>query len=165
MTTKNSAPLVKIQFEGLTRYLELNSTKDIAELQPIAKKMDQVLNRFSMNALSSQRQASRTDTNSMQINAKNYNTPFSNLSNPPNFAPETPLSTKMPSLKRVRKSVEENENRNLLEELKSRRANKDELLNFVMGLISDSPKAKEIFLDSIEEQPFRIEEDSENYVT
>ena len=71
----------------------------------------------------------------------------------------------MPSLKRVRESVEENEYRNLLEELKSRRANKDELLDFVMGLISDSPNAKETFLDSIEEPPFRIEEDSEDYVT
>ena len=165
VTTKNSAPLVQIQSEGMTRYLELNSTKDIAELQPIAKKMDQVLNRFSMNAHSSQRQASRTDTNSMQINPNNFNTPVPKLSKPPNFTPGTPLSTKMPSLKRVRESVEENEYRNLLEELKSRRANKDELLDFVMGLISDSPNAKETFLDSIEEQPFRIEEDSEDYVT
>ena len=165
VTTKNSASLVQIQSERMTRYLELSLTKDIAELQPIAKKIDQVLNRFSMNAHSSQRQASRTDTNSMQINANHFNTPVPKLSKPPNFTPGTPLSTKMPSLKRVREFVEENEYRNLLEELKSRRANKDELLDFVMGLISESPNAKETFLDSIEEQPFRIEEDSEDYVT
>ena len=101
VTTKNSAPLVQIQSEGMTRYLELNSTEDIAELQPIAKKMDQVLNTFSMNAHSSQRQASRKDTNSMQINANNCNTPVPNLLKPPNFTPGTPLSTKLPSLKRV----------------------------------------------------------------
>ena len=164
MTTKNSAPLVRIQSEGMTGYLELNSTKDIAELQPIAKKMDQVLNRFSKNAHSSQRQANHTDTNSMQINAKKFNTPVPKSSKPPNFTPGTPLSTKMPSLKRVRESVGENVYRNLLEELESRRANKDELLDFVMGLRSDSHNAKETFLYSIEEQPFRIEEDNEDYV-
>ena len=53
----------------MTRYLELQSTKDIAGLQPIAKKMDQVLNKLSMNAHSNQRQASRIDRNSMLINA------------------------------------------------------------------------------------------------
>ena len=54
--TKNSAPLVQIQSEGMTRYIELNSTKDTAELQPTAKKMDQALNKFSINAHSNQRQ-------------------------------------------------------------------------------------------------------------
>ena len=34
-----------------------------------------------------------------------------------------------------------------------------------MGLISDSPNAKETFLVIINEQPFRTEEDSEDYVS
>ena len=67
VTTKNTVPLVQTQSEGITRYLELNSTKEFAELQPIAKKMDQALNRFSINNHSNQRRVSRTDTNSMQI--------------------------------------------------------------------------------------------------
>ena len=161
VTTKNWAPIVQIQSEGTTLYLELNSTKDIAELQTIAKEMDQALNRFSMNANLNQRQASRTDTNSMQINANNFITPVPKLLTPPYFTPVTPLSTKVPSLKCVRESLE----KNLLAELKSRRANEDELLDFVMGILSDSPNAKETFLDSIEEQPFRDAEESEDYVT
>ena len=47
---------------------------------------------------------------------------------------------------------------NLMEEIKSRRADKDEMLYFVMGLISDSPNAKETILVNNEEQPFRSEE-------
>ena len=70
----------------------------------------------------------------MQINRNIFSTPVSKLSKPPHFTPGTPFSTKMPSLKRVRESVEEHEYRNkLLEDLKSRRANKDELLDFVMS--------------------------------
>ena len=63
----------------------------------------------------------------------------------------------MPSLKRMRDNFEKSDYSNLMEELKSRRADKDELLDFVMGLISDSPKAKETIPSDIEEQPFRSE--------
>ena len=64
VTTKNSAPLVQIQTEGMTRHLKTILNKDISKLQPIAQKLDQALNRFSINAHSNERQESRTDTSS-----------------------------------------------------------------------------------------------------
>ena len=94
----------------------------------------------------------------MEVNEIIYNTPVPKLTKQPIFAPGTPLSTKMPSLKRMRDNFENSDYTNLMEELKSRRADKDELLDFVMGLISGSPNAKENILADIEEKPFRSEE-------
>ena len=64
----------------------------------------------------------------------------------------------MPFLKRMCDNFENSDYPNLMEELKSRRADKDELLDFVMGLLSGSPNANETILANIEEQPFRSEE-------
>ena len=46
----------------------------------------------------------------------------------------------------MRDNFENSNYTNLMEELKSRRADKDELLDFVLGLISNSPIAKETIL-------------------
>ena len=94
----------------------------------------------------------------MEVNKIIYNTPVPKLTKQPFFAPGTPLSTKMPSLKRMRDNFENSDYTNPMEELKSRRADKDELLDFVMGLMCGSPNAKEAILADIEEQPFRSEE-------
>ena len=58
----------------------------------------------------------------------------------------------------MRDNFEKGDYTNIMEELISRRADEDELLDFVMGLISDSPNAKETIHADIEEQPFRSEE-------
>ena len=44
VTTKNSAPLVQIESDGMKGYLELNSIQDIIELQPVASKIEQKFN-------------------------------------------------------------------------------------------------------------------------
>ena len=44
------------------------------------------------------------------------------------------------------------------EKRRSRRADKDELLDFFMSLISDSSNAMETILVGVEEQPFWVEE-------
>ena len=48
--------------------------------------------------------------------------------------------------------------RGKLENRRRRRADKDELLDFAMGLISDSSNAMETILVDIEEQPCRSED-------
>ena len=82
----------------------------------------------------------------MEVIEMFFKTPVPKLTKKPNFAAGTPLSTKMPSLKRMRDNFENSDYTNLIEELKSRRADKDEMLDFVLGLISNSPNAKEIIL-------------------
>ena len=157
VTTKNSAPLVQIESDGMKRYLELNSIQNIIELQPVDSKIDRKFS-YSTNLQQKQSRGRTTTARSMEFNEIIYNTPVPMLTIQPNFAPGTPLSTKLPSLKRMRDNFENDDYTNIMEELKSRRADKDELLDFVMGLISDSPNAKETILADIEEQPFRSEE-------
>ena len=67
----------------------------------------------------------------MEVNEINYNTPVPKLPKQPIFAPGTPLSTKMPSLKRMRDNFENSDYNNLMDELKSRKADEDELIGFV----------------------------------
>ena len=52
----------------------------------------------------------------------------------------------------MRENVENSYYSNILGDLKSMRADKDELLSYVLGLISDSPNAKETILADIEEE-------------
>ena len=164
VTTKNSAPLVQIESDGMKRYLELNSVQDIIELQPVASKIEQKFN-YPKSLPQRQSQVYTTTAGSMEVNEIIYNTPVPKLTKQPIFAPGTPLSTKLPSLKRMRDNFENSDYTNLMEELKGRRADKDELLDYVMSLISGSPNAKETILADIEEQPFRSEECCEEFGT
>ena len=141
VTTKNSAPLVQIESDGMKRYLVLNSIQDIIELQPVAIKIEQKFN-YPKKLPQKQSQVYTTTAGSMEVSEVIYRTPVPKLTKQPIFAPGTPLSTKKPSLKRMRDNFENSDYTNLMEELKSRRADKDELLDF-MGRISCSPNAKE----------------------
>ena len=123
VTTKNSAPLVQIESDGLKRYLELNSTQDIIELQPVASKIEQKFN-YPKNLPQKQSQVYTATAGLMEVNEIIYNTPVPKLTKEPIFAPGTPLSTKLPSLKRMRDNFENSDYTNLMEDLKSRRADK-----------------------------------------
>ena len=164
VTTKNSAPLFQFESDGMKRYLELNFIQDIIELQPVASKMEKKFN-YQKNLPQKQSQISTTTAGSMEVNEIIYNTPVPKLTKQPIFAPGTPLSTKMPSLKRMRDNFENSDYTNLMEELKSKRADTDELIDFVMSLRSGSPNAKETILADIEEQLYRSEECCEESAT
>ena len=123
-------------------------------MQPVASKIEHKFN-YPRNLQQKQGQGYTTTAGSMEVNEIIYKTPVPKLTN---FAPDTPLSTKMPSLKRTRDNIENSNCTNLMEELKSRRDDKNELLDFVMALISDSANTTETILADIEEQLFRSEE-------
>ena len=157
VTTYKSAPMLHFEEGGRTRSHTINSVKDIDELKQTAKK--------NMRRLNTQQQTSNAPL-SNPVPASNVfvqpSTPLPSLFRQPNFQPRTPISTGIPGLKRVReKTTFSDQESSLVEELRSRKDNKDDLLDYVMGLIGDTPNAKESNLDTIIEQPFHVEESEE----
>ena len=142
---------------GRTRSHTINSVKDIDELKQTAKK--------NMRRLNTQHQTSNAPL-SNPVPASNVfvqpSTPLPSLFRQPNFQPRTPISTGIPELKRMReKTTFSDQESSLVEELRSRKDNKDDLLDYIMGSIGDTPNAKESNLDTIIEQPFHVEESEE----
>ena len=148
VATKNSAPMLKLEMNGRTRWHTINSIADIRELREKAVKS----NRSSVQQKNVARDMSPKQRSSIS------DTPLPQLFRQPNFEPMTPSSISIPPMKRTRDSSDTVLEASIIYELKNRKNNRDDLLDYVMGLIGDTPNAKQCNLDTIPEQPFPLDE-------
>ena len=87
------------------------------------------------------------------------------MKKPDNFF-ATPISTSLPTLKRGRDKInyrETNEKETeIIQELRARKGNREDMLDYIMGFLGHTPEAKQSNISSIEEEPFRIENEETN---
>ena len=144
VTTTNSAPMLHIQHEnGKPRPHAMTSRKDVDELKGKATKK------------------------STFGGTRNVNNPMSNRQLAPNLEkhvpviPSTPISTSLPALKRARSAITPPQLRlddeSVIRELKARKNNEADLLDYVKGLLCETPIAKQSIME-VEEDTFRTEE-------
>ena len=149
VATNNSAPMVKIEINGQTKWHVIDSMTDINELKANATKLKRpttVINSGRQNG-----------------SATHFipRTPLPQLFRQPGFMPMIPQSTTIPTLKRSR-DINQLSDTSIINELKSRVNSREDLFDYVMRLVGDPPPAKESNMGSIMEEPHfpRIEEDN-----
>ena len=102
-----------------------------------------------------------THTKLPMSDATNLKTPMPTLERAQVVIPATPLTTRVPTMKRGRvlTPTQDSDIKEFLEEIKARQSNKEELLDYVLGLISTSPDAKQMMVAGQSlSQPFVVEE-------
>ena len=154
VTTNNSAPVLHIQQDnGTVRPHVINSEQDVMELKHKATK---------------NRQRSRPISNLTNERADGVNTRLEKHHIPPLtkqsiLPPCTPLTTSIPALKRGRNHFSppsQIDEENILAELKARKDNDNDLLDYVKGLLSGTPTAKQQSLQ-LDEDIFRVEREKQ----
>lgn len=145
--TDNCAVKVEVKnASGGSGFVEVRSKDDVDKLQARAvSKFSNVNIRPSINQHSSE-------------------TPVPQMQRKPRpFIPQTPCTTSMPDLKRGRPLISDGKGElenQLIKELKARKDNKEDMLDFIMGYIGDTPVAKQPNVDS--EMPFHGENPEES---
>ena len=150
---------VKIEVRGNngngTRFIEVRNKKDV--------------DRLAADAVPRFNQRPRREANSPSRNClpnDSYGTPVPKLKKKPDNFFATPISTSLPTLKRGRDKInyrETNEKETeIIQELRARKGNREDMLDYIMGFLGDTPEAKQSNISSIEEEPFRIENEETN---
>ena len=156
VSTYNSQPLLYVVQDGKRVSQVINSTQDILELKDVAEKSRKAPKPPSAHTPIRNRHPA-TATNDIE-------TPMPSLVKPALIHPGTPLSLRIPPLKRNRTNLspveERKELRDILQEMKARISDSDALVDYVKGLLSETPNAK---YQSREHETFRIEETSDSF--
>ena len=156
VSTYNSQPLLYVVQDGKRVSQVINSTQDILELKDVAEKSRKAPKPPSAHTPIQNRHPA-TATNDIE-------TPMPSLVKPALIHPGTPLSLRIPPLKRNRTNLspveERKELRDILQEMKARISDSDALVDYVKGLLSETPNAK---YQSREHETFRIEETSDSF--
>lgn len=156
---------------GASKFIEVRSTKDVDRLKDraVAKSSSQNRRPRSLPQPSQYQDLDQRQSHNIIKPQRFQQHPGNQFASSPmpqstsnvNLFPQTSLSGCMPDLKRGRiflsPPVKITEN-TLLEELHARKDNQEELMSYVMGLLSDTPRAKQTLIDSNSIQPFLTEE-------
>ena len=121
VSTKNSAPIIHVEQEGVRTQHVINSLEDVMELKNMAFKR--------------KKPVMSTHTKLPMSDATNLKTPMPTLERAQVVIPATPLTTRVPTMKRGRvlTPTQDSDIKEFLEEIKARQSNKEELLDYVLG--------------------------------